>query len=160
MLRRLWAQLSAVGVGRIVLVNAEKVERQYFDNTWLHENIYRQELIHGLEQSGETYLPQVIIRKKLKPFIEDELNEMFEGHSRFIADPSEERTDFRLLKVKDKIVIAVGHEGGWTDFEREMFNRVGFKLVSMGRRILRSDTACVVLTGLFNYLYGKNNSAE
>ena len=31
-LKRLWAQLAALGVGRIVLLNAEKVERYYFDS--------------------------------------------------------------------------------------------------------------------------------
>ena len=30
-MKRLWAQLAALGTGRIVLVNAEKVERFYFD---------------------------------------------------------------------------------------------------------------------------------
>ena len=30
-MRRLWAQIAALGVGRIILTNAEKVERNYFD---------------------------------------------------------------------------------------------------------------------------------
>jgi len=151
-MRRLWAQLSAIGVGRIVLVNAEKVERQYFDNTWLSEHVYTRELIHGLEQSGETYLPQVFIKKRLKPFIEDELDSMFPSYQRFIAQPLAQKTDLRKLKLKQRIVLAVGPEGGWTEFERQMFKEYRFTEISVGSRILRSDTASVLLLGLFNCL--------
>jgi len=155
-MRRLWSQLSAIGTGKIILVNAEKVERQYFDNTWLDEEVYRKEMIRGLEQSGETFLPQVLIRKRLKPFLEDELDGICGLHDRVIADPHAGRTDFRNLKLKEKILLAVGPEGGWTDFETGMFEERGFKPIGLGSRILRSDTACIVLTGLFNCLVTAN----
>ena len=42
-LRRLWAQLAALGVGRIVLTNASRVERQYFDT-----HLYRMRFTNAL----------------------------------------------------------------------------------------------------------------
>src|SRR5438552_3217312 len=39
-MRRLWAQLSALGVGQIILTNAERVERNYFDTGVLAQECY------------------------------------------------------------------------------------------------------------------------
>jgi 16S rRNA (uracil1498-N3)-methyltransferase len=47
-----------------------------------------------------------------------------------------------------RVLLAVGPEGGWTGYERRMFERCGFTLVSMGPRTLRSDTACIALLAL------------
>lgn len=46
-LRRLWAQFAALGVGQIILTNASRVERHYFDTHVLEESTYRPLLIEG-----------------------------------------------------------------------------------------------------------------
>jgi hypothetical protein len=38
-LRRLWAQIAALGVGQIVLTSAERVERHYFDTARPHVRV-------------------------------------------------------------------------------------------------------------------------
>jgi RsmE family RNA methyltransferase len=45
------------------------------------------------------------------------------------------------------LAIAVGPEGGWTDFEIERFDALGFLPVSLGRRILKVETAVPYLFG-------------
>lgn len=149
-MRRLWAPLASMGVGRIVLTNAEKVERQYFDTQWLEEPVYRRELIHGLEQAGDTILPKVMIRKRLKPFVEDELEPMFPEHVRLIANPDANPTNFSRFGRSRSVLLAIGPEGGWTGFETDLFFAHGFLPVSMGPRTLRTDTACVALLGLLH----------
>jgi RsmE family RNA methyltransferase len=47
-----------------------------------------------------------------------------------------------------RLLLAVGPEGGWTDFERTLLDRQRFTAVTMGSRTLRSDTACVALLTL------------
>jgi 16S rRNA (uracil1498-N3)-methyltransferase len=42
-----------------------------------------------------------------------------------------------------RAVLAVGPEGGWTDGEEAEFRARGFKTVSLGRRILKSETAAL-----------------
>ena len=42
-------------------------------------------------------------------------------------------------------IVAVGPEGGWSDYELRMFEAVGFRRVSLGPRVLRTDTAVVAL---------------
>ena len=52
-LRRLWAPLASLGVGRVVLTNANKVERYYFDSKAFDPETIRGEILRGLEQAGD-----------------------------------------------------------------------------------------------------------
>ncbi|MBN1669631.1 MAG: 16S rRNA (uracil(1498)-N(3))-methyltransferase [Kiritimatiellae bacterium] len=149
-MRRLWAPLAAIGVGRIFLTNAEKVERQYFDTHWLTESVYRRELILGLEQAGDTRLPAVRICRRLKPFVEDELDALFPSHLRLLAHPGPAPTDFSALSRPGPVALAVGPEGGWTAYEQDLFLAHGFHPVSLGPRTLRVDSACIALLGLIH----------
>src|SRR4029078_13567636 len=71
-MRRLWAQLAAMGVGRIILTNAERVERHYFDPHVLTPETYRPLLIEGLQQARDTRVPDVSIHRRFKVLIEDD----------------------------------------------------------------------------------------
>jgi hypothetical protein len=51
-LRRLWAPLASLGIGRIVLTNANKVERYYFDSKALEIETIREELLRGAGAGG------------------------------------------------------------------------------------------------------------
>ena len=55
-LRRLWAQFAALGVWRIILTNASKVERDYFDTHLLDPAVYRPLLLEGLA-AGARHAP-------------------------------------------------------------------------------------------------------
>lgn len=164
-MKRLWAQLAALGVGRIILVNAEKVERFYFDSHVLEPDFYTDRLIEGLQQAGDTLLPEVRIVKELKPFLEDELDVISPASgNRFLADPSGTQNIFRCLEknnisaprnaVPRRSCLAVGPEGGWTPYELEMFTAHGFEIFNAGPRILRTDTACIALLSMLRLLSG------
>jgi len=147
-MKRLWAQLAALGTGRIVVVNAEKVEKYYFDSHVLHPDFFNERLIEGLQQACCTHLPEVLVRRRFKPFVEDELDSLFPDSLRLAADPKgREKTDgfFRGPKISGRALLAVGPEGGWTPYELEKLKLHGFEVVSMGPRILRTDTACICL---------------
>lgn len=146
-LRRLWAQLAALGVGRIALTNAAKVERNYFDTHVVQPATYRPLLLEGLQQAQDTRLPLVSLHKQLKPLIEDRLDELFPDTLRLLADPAarESIADRMPEKFTGRILLAVGPEGGWTEFERDLFARQGFLGIGLGPRTLRTDTACVAL---------------
>jgi 16S rRNA (uracil1498-N3)-methyltransferase len=150
-MRRLWSALASLGVGRIVLTNAEKVERNYFDTHWLEEETYRPLLIEGLEQSGDTRLPQVTVCRRLKPFVEDVLDREFQKGRRLICHPREAQPVGRInLSEAPRILLAIGPEGGWSDYEVDLFARYGFDCVSLGWRTLRTDVACIALISAVN----------
>ncbi len=159
-MRRLWAQLAALGVGHIMLTNADKVERDYFDAHTLLPEHYRPLLIEGLQQARDTRLPRVTIHRQFRVLVED-LLAVGSGFSRIaesgvsriarvVADPSAAASIQETLRPHrdERVLLAVGPEGGWNTFELDLLNTHGFESVSMGTRTLRSDTACVALIAI------------
>lgn len=49
---------------------------------------------------------------------------------------------------KETIILLVGPEGGWSDQERELSHHTGIQAVSLGRGILKADTAALVAISL------------
>jgi RsmE family RNA methyltransferase len=149
-MRRLWAQIAALGVGQIIVTNAARVERNYFDTHILSPGFYRPLLLEGLQQAGDTRLPAVSIHRQLKVLIEDELDRLFARGTRLVADPHEATSMRGELDqaAGGRMLIAVGPEGGWNTFERDLLTRHGFRCVSMGPRTLRTDTACLALLAI------------
>jgi RsmE family RNA methyltransferase len=156
-MRRLWAQLSASGVGRIVLTNAERVERDYFDARILTSVCYRPLLLEGLQQARDTRLPAVSIHKRFRVLVEDELDALFEtGGLRLVADPSARQSvaaavaEHGRVRPVERSLIAIGPEGGWNAFEIALLEAHGFQRVGMGPRTLRTDTACIALLAILH----------
>jgi 16S rRNA (uracil1498-N3)-methyltransferase len=56
------------------------------------------------------------------------------------------------------LVAAVGPEGGFTDSELDLAVQAGAKLVSLGPRILRIETAAVALAAMMACRGGKEGS--
>ena len=151
-MRRLWAQLAALGVGRIMLTNAERVERNYFDTHVLSPDCYRPLLVEGLQQAQDTRLPEVSVHRQFKVLVEDELDGLFDSGVRIVADPSvtEPPGEVAQRHPTERILLAVGPEGGWNSFELKLLGSHGFQPVGMGSRTLRTDTACIALLSLVN----------
>lgn len=149
-LRRLWAQLAALGVGRILLTNAERVERNYFDTHLLAPDGYRPLLIEGLQQARDTHLPVVSVHRRFRVLVEDELDALAGGACRLVADPSASMTPAAALADGggDRVLLAIGPEGGWNRFELTLLEGHGFRAVGMGPRTLRTDTASIALLAL------------
>jgi RsmE family RNA methyltransferase len=147
-MKRLWAQLAALGVGRIVLLNANKVERFYFDSHVIEPSFYNNLLVEGLQQARCTHLPEVHVRERFKPFVEDELEVFADKSLCLLAEPTADQdlSDVvSLIKPSQRILLAIGPEGGWTAYEVKKLIEKGFLPVRYGNRILRSDTACIGL---------------
>ncbi len=145
-MKRLWAPLASMGVGRIVLTHAAAVERVYFDTHWLDPLHYQPLLREGLEQSGDTRMPTVTIVRRFRPFVEDDLPGWFPDAMRLLAHPGDRPLmDWRPIAAEARLLLAVGPEGGWSAFERQCLAERDFQRFSLGWRILRSDVACVAL---------------
>lgn len=148
-LRRLWAQLAAIGVGRIMLTNAARVERDYFDTHVLTPQSYRPLLIEGLQQARDTRLPVVTIHRRFRVLVEDELDTLCPDVVRLVGDPAASSSiDHAVHAATTRVLLAVGPEGGWNAFELALLERHGFQPISIGVRSLRTDTACIALLAL------------
>ena len=148
-MRRLWAQLSALGVGQVILTNASKVERDYFDTHLLEPEGYRPLLLEGLQQARDTRMPLVSIHKQFRKLIEADLNALFPQGSRLVAHPEGQGSiPDTLGNSPERVLLAVGPEGGWNDFELSLLRTHGFTPVTMGPRTLSTTTACIALLTL------------
>ena len=150
-MRRLWAQIAALGVGRIILTNAERVERDYFDAHVLTPDGYRPLLIEGLQQARDTRLPMVSIHKRFKVLVEDELDALVRERS------SSRRGSGRVETNRRSDVCPTGAnascsrsapKAAGTRSSSSSSSAHGFEPVGMGPRTLRTDTACVALLAL------------
>lgn len=155
-MRRLWAQLAALGVGHIILTNAERVERHYFDTHVLSEDTYRPLLIEGLQQARDTRLPNVSIHRQFRILVEDHLDGLFRDGIRLLADPSGTTSIQSALaeRTSQRVLLAIGPEGGWNAFELSLLAAHGFRLGSLGPRTLRTDTACTALLAITHAALG------
>lgn len=147
MLRRIFSQAAALGVGTIFITNAQRVEKSFWNATLLDEEEYRSHLLQGLEQAVDTRVPEVCLYERFKPFVEDVLPERIKGYSHLlIAHPGSAATLKGVMGERpDRILLAVGPEGGWIDYEIDRFTECGFAAFSLGKRILKVDTAVVGL---------------
>ena len=150
-MNRLWPVLASLGVGRILVSNARKTERNYFDTHVLEPEHVRTQLIEGLQQARDTRLPRVSVHKQFKKLVEDQLDGFGPYAARWVAHPGPGVFPFEkmtALPSDARVLVAVGPEGGWTPYELERLEQHGFESVSWGPRALRTDTACAVLLGL------------
>ena len=143
MLRRILQTISAMGVKNVYLVNASRVEKSFWQSPLLAPESIEEQLLLGLEQSRDTLLPAVHLRKLFKPFVEDELEGIVGESTAIVAHPiSEQRCP---IDCQVPITLAIGPEGGFIPFEIEKLIQAGFDPVHLGRRILRVENAVPAL---------------
>ena len=179
-MKRLLPQLATLGVRRIFLVGAKKVEKAFWGAQLLKEEIYRPLLIDGLQQAGTTAIPTIHIAKSFRRFVDFKLDSAFGGQSpRIVAHPSPLRGQSPVFETPifggqtpnvwgqspaisggqapnvrgQSPVLAVGPEGGWTDEEVARLEEKGFVRMSLGPRILRTDTALIALLSRLMQIY-------
>ena len=146
-MKRLLPQLATMGVGRIFLVGAKKVEKDFWGATLLKPENYRPLLGDGLMQAGTSILPTLETRRNFRKFVKEELDTLWPEAKRIVAHPYDgNRTIEQPERSNNRaILLAVGPEGGWTDEEVTLLEEHGFARYSLGSRILRTDTATIAL---------------
>lgn len=143
MLRRILQTIATMGVERLVLINSYRVEKSFWDSPLLQADAIEEALLLGLEQGKDTVLPQVIIEKRFKPFVEDRLPELSSNSLRLLAHPIAEQCCPR--DVQQAVTLAIGCEGGFIPYEVNLLAQQGFMPVALGARILRVETAVTAL---------------
>ena len=141
-LNRVIASATSMGVKRIFIINAWRVEKSYWKSPRLSpENLHAQ-IVAGLEQAVDTVPPVIELRRLFRPFVENELPSIAAGSRAIVAHP---RAAGECVRVSGPVTLAVGPEGGFIERELESFARIGFERVSLGPRILRVETALAAL---------------
>jgi RsmE family RNA methyltransferase len=142
-LRRVLRTASSMGVKRIVLLNARRVEKSYWQSPYLEAKAMDEQLLLGLEQARDTILPEILTRPRFKPFVEDELPGLARDTLALVAHPTASAECPR--NVGRAVTLAVGPEGGFIPFEVEKLAGCGFTPIRLGERILSTETAVPAL---------------
>lgn len=143
MLRRVFQTVATMGVPKIILLNSYRVEKSFWQTPFLEPEAIREQLVLGLEQARDSVLPEVIIEKRFKPFVEDRLPALVEGTLGLVGHPGDFPPCPRA--VEQPITLAIGPEGGWIPYEIELLRKSGLQPVQLGERILRVETAVTAL---------------
>lgn len=144
MLRRILQTVASMGVNKLVLINSYRVEKSFWQSPFLQADAIAEQLTLGLEQARDTVLPEVILAKRFKPFVEDELPALAANTRGLIAHPGNFPECPRALS--EPVTLAIGPEGGWIPYEVELLrSAAGLQPVQLGERILRVETAVPAL---------------
>ncbi len=144
-LKRIIKDAVTMGVESIYFVRTWKVEKNFFESGIFDEGKIKEYAYLGLEQGKDTVIPNIELKKSFKKFIEDELPVISEGAEKIVAHPGGEMLCPHYITGKS--VLFIGPEGGFTDYEIKMIEKIGFKRVAIGERILRVETAIPFIIG-------------
>ncbi len=168
-LRRLWRDLAAMRVARVEVFAAELSERSYLTSSvWEHVD---DAIADGLSQGGHSTPPTVTSRRSLRDALVSIRATDPDGPDTAGPDTAGARRFFGSLAAADTpglltlpealssiaarsaavtesgVVVAVGPERGFTAAEEASLVAAGFCGVRLGRSILRTETATILLAG-------------
>jgi 16S rRNA (uracil1498-N3)-methyltransferase len=137
-----WAieKCTEFGVACIVPVIARRSEKYLAAASAKRVERWRKIALQAAEQSRRPTPPEIAAPLKLQEAISQATG------LRIVLDESERGASLPDLLASDRdieIVLAIGPEGGWTEDERESFDRAGWHNASLGATILRAETAAI-----------------
>ena len=144
-LNRVVAAATSLGAARIILLNAWKVEKSYWKSPRLEAPNLLHQRILGLEQAMDTVLPELRLARFFAPFVRDELPGLASQTHRLVAHPQANAPC--PMGLKEPCTLVLGPEGGFIPNEVSALENIGFQPVSLGPRILRTETALATLAG-------------
>ena len=143
-LRRLIMDAVTLGVERISLIHSYRVDKSYWQTPFLTKlNDY---VTLGLEQAGDTIEPEIQLYKRFKPFVEDVLPTLISAEQpAYVAHPYAEQQ--MPYAIQHPCSLIIGPEGGFIPYEVELLQKNGCQAMSLGNRILRTETAVSHILG-------------
>ncbi len=142
--RRIIQAVTCLGIKTIYLINSWRVEKSFWSSPALNVKNIERELILGLEQAKDTIMPEVFLKPFFKPFVLEELPLIAENTIALTAHPKRSAAPCPI-DLQKPVTLAIGPEGGFIDIEIETLERVGFKTINIGQRILKTETAVPAL---------------
>ncbi|MBU1171132.1 MAG: 16S rRNA (uracil(1498)-N(3))-methyltransferase [Proteobacteria bacterium] len=144
-LNRVILSATSLGIKKIWLIHTARVEKSYWQSPRLDKENIREQAILGLEQSKDTLMPEIILKKGFKPFVEDELPGIIQGTRAYVAHPGSGLAC--PVATKEHLTLAIGPEGGFIPYEISKLSDCGFIPVHLGNRVLRVESVLPYIIG-------------
>ncbi len=143
-LRRIIMDAVTMGVERISLIHSYRVDKSYWQTPFLQQ--LDDYVTLGLEQAGDTIAPEIQLYKRFKPFVEDVLPTWINAERpAYVAHPYAEQ--HMPYAIQHGCSLIIGPEGGFIPYEIELLKKNGCQAMSIGNRILRTETAVSNILG-------------
>jgi 16S rRNA (uracil1498-N3)-methyltransferase len=151
-----WAieKATELGVTTIVPLAAERSEIGLVAAAKKRSERWKKILLEASQQSRRVRVPTL---QNLRVLDDAFLDGAFSGDTGGVRLCLSERPDAPSLKTvlsnvkAHSATLAIGPEGGWTDRELEVARQNAFSEVSLGRLILRTETAVIAALAALNY---------
>ena len=143
-LRRMIMDAVTLGVERISLIHSYRVDKSYWQSPFMQQ--LDDYVTLGLEQAGDTIVPEIQLYKRFKPFVEDVLPTLItEQRPAYVAHPYAEQSMPHAIAHGCNLIV--GPEGGFIPYEIDLLKKNGCQAMSLGNRILRTETAVSNILG-------------
>lgn len=151
-LDKLLQQLASVGVKKIIIVFSEYSNKCYESSKNLKNEEIKKSLQLGLEQAMCTEFPEVYIHYSFNSFFMNFEKYADNDTVKLCAHTDVISTNILapcsvLNKDEGKILLLTGCERGFSDFEIYLLKKLRFQFVHLSDRILKCETAILVLIG-------------
>ncbi len=128
---------TEIGVTRITPIISARTEKNRL-NMDRADKIVRE----AAEQSGRTDLP--FLDEPIKLSVAMKVAET----TPIILDIDAPKIDLEKIRETGSVAIFVGPEGGWDERDKEIFSRRDVQYVSLGKNILRAETASIAIASV------------
>jgi 16S rRNA (uracil1498-N3)-methyltransferase len=152
-----WAieKATELGVSTIVPLASERSEKALLAAATKRAKRWNKILVEASQQSRRVRVP--VLQGMVQPA------QAFGGYAdSAVKIMLSERADASSMRrvlpgdaVRAQAMLAVGPEGGWTDAEFAAAHASGFREASLGKLILRTDTAVAAALASINYALGE-----
>lgn len=144
---------TELGVYRIVPIELKRniVHWDKNESKNKHDR-YQKIMIEAAEQSKRTLIP------KLESIIRINELEQYKSDINLVAYENENNTHLReCIKKSQSVTIICGPEGGFEESEINYLNSQGYISVSLGKRILRAETAGLYILSGIDFMFEESN---
>lgn len=153
-----WALQKAVelGISCIAPLITERTEvRLKEERLQKRMQHWRGVISSACEQCGRADIPQLLEPQSWYEWAQQDTSEQ-----QLVLLPEAKQTLATLSIQAVTTAYAIGPEGGWTDAEAEAWQQQGFQGVTLGRLILRAETAALAVGSLLMLGTGSMASAD
>jgi 16S rRNA (uracil1498-N3)-methyltransferase len=143
---------TELGVARIVPVDADRTEEGLARAATKRVDRWKKIAQESSQQARRLRMPEIAAPATFDAVVSESAAARYFLEEQPGADPL-----LRVLPagrmVNDTIAILTGPEGGWTDRERALAASAGWKPVSLGRQILRAETAAIAVLAILGHAW-------
>ena len=157
-LKRLLRDMAGLGVSEVHLTATELGEKSYLKSALATSDAGKKMLLEGSVQAASTHIPALFMHDSLEKCLDAVESGGNSGALQIKAALDNVDANQSLVSFMKEAgsaqgagleaIAAIGSERGWTDKERKLLEIKGYKRLSMGMRVLRTETAATVAASL------------